>query len=596
MPSECILLIVFVMAISCESDPGVSKGMFTRITTVKQGKNTYQYLRILESYRHEGRCRQRVVANLGRVDLLGDKLDRLVLSLGKHSKNKLIAPDQIECKEALIWGSVLLARYLWVQVDLPGILKKHCQSHRQKFDVAETAFVLIANRLCEPSSEHGLARWLEHTFVCDRHGKRWQPEWLAAERVTKKQRVKVDHRQLNRWYRTLDALLAAKEKIEEALYLHVRNLFNLKVDMVFYDLTSTYFCRKSPKGQLCRHGASKDKKPRQVQVVVGVVMVNGFPIAHHVFPGNTADKSTFQKVVVDLDRRFGLRRVMVVSDRGLVSEQNLDFLSKQQCGYLLGVPGRRCDEAAEVLKALVDSLWQQVDPANRVQEISLAGRKARYFVIDSTQRRCYEESMRQRSMQRAKEQLQKVAAAVQSGRLKDPAKIGARANAALSRHHGYRYYSWEVAGPGQFNFYEDQKKLAAERLHEGKYILKTDDRHVTAIEAVTCYKELNTVEQGFRDLKDVIDMRPIYHKSDRRIEAHILVASLALFLKRTLEYQLSLKLPELSATDALAAVRSIGLAELDVSGETKRLVSGGGRDARRILAALGIKQINPPGQ
>ena len=104
------------------------------------------------------------MANLGRVDLLDNKLDRLVHSLGKYCKNKLVAPDQIECKEALIWGSVLLARHLWEQVNLPGILKKHCQSHRHKFDVAETAFVLIANRLCQPSSEHGLARWLEHTL------------------------------------------------------------------------------------------------------------------------------------------------------------------------------------------------------------------------------------------------------------------------------------------------------------------------------------------------------------------------------------------------------------------------------------------------
>jgi transposase len=568
--------------------------MFARISKIKQGKNTYRYLRIVEAYRHEGRCRQRVVANLGRVDLLGDKVDRLVLSLGKHSKTPLIAPDQIECKEALLWGSVLLAGHLWSQVGLSETLTKYCQSPRQKFDVAETSFVLVANRLCEPSSEHGLARWLEHTFVCDRHGQRWQPQWLAAERITKQQRVKVEHKQLNHWYRTLDALLAAKEKIEESLYLHVRNLFNLKVDMVFYDLTSTYFCRKSPKGQLRRHGVSKDKRPRQVQVVVGVVMANGFPIAHHVFPGNTADKSTLKNVVADLDRRFGLRQVMVVSDRGLVSEQNIDFLSKQKFGYLLGVPGRRCDEASEVLKALVDSQWQPVDPDNRVQEVCLSDLKTRYFVIDSTERRCYEESMRQRSMERTKEQLQKIAAAVKSGRLKDPVKIGARASRTLSRNHGHRYYSWRLTGPGQFHFYEDQEKLAAEMLHEGKYILKSNDNELTAVEAVTCYKELNTVEQGFRDLKDVIDMRPIYHKSDTRIEAHIFVASLALFLKRTLEYQLSSKLPELSATDALAAVQSIGLTELDVAGETRRLVSGGGRDARRVLAALGIKEINPP--
>jgi len=111
---------------------------------------------------------------------------------------------------------------------------------------------------------------------------------------------------------------------------------------------------------------------------------------------------------------------------------------------------------------------------------------------------------------------------------------------------------------------------------------------------VACYKELNTVEQGFRDLKDVIDMRPIHHKTDERVKAHIFVASLALFLKRTLEYQLASKLPELSATDALAAMRSVGITELDLGDQTTRLVSGGGRDARRILRVTGIKQISPP--
>jgi transposase len=569
--------------------------VFPRVTTVKTSKGNYQYLQILESYHHEGHCRHRVVANLGRTDLLGNKLDRLVHSLGKYCKNRLVAPDQIECKQALIWGPVLLARHLWEQLNLSQLVHEHCQRPRQKFDVAETGFVLIANRLCEPSSEHGLARWLEHTFVCDRAGNRWQPDWLAADHISKQQRVKVEHRQLNRWYRTLDALLAAKAKIEQGLYLRVRDLFSVDVDMVFYDLTSTYFCRKSPKGKFRRHGQSKDKKPRQVQVVLGVVMANGFPIAHHVFPGNTAEKTTLQKVLTDLQRRFGLRHVMVVSDRGLVSPENLEFLCREQCSFLLGIPGRRCDEAEQVFKALDDNKWQRVDDSNRVQQTRLAGRSCRYFVIDSQERKAYEESMRQRSMERAKEQLQKVSAAVKSGRLKDPAKIGAHASRALSKNHGYRYYSWRVMGPGQFDFFQDAKKLDAEMLHEGRYILKTDDSRLSAIEAVGCYKQLNTVEQGFRDLKDVIDMRPIHHKTDQRIEAHIFVASLALFLKRTLAYQLCSKLPELSATDALAAVRSVGLAELDVAGQTKRLVSAGGRDARRIFTALGIKQLNPPG-
>ncbi|KPK76339.1 MAG: hypothetical protein AMJ79_06990 [Phycisphaerae bacterium SM23_30] len=197
-------------------------------------------------------------------------------------------------------------------------------------------------------------------------------------------------------------------------------------------------------------------------------------------------------------------------------------------------------------------------------------------------------------MSRAKEELEKVVKAVSAGRLKNPARIGAHAGRALSRPHGYRYYSWEVSGPGKFRFFEDGKKLAAEMLHEGKYILKTDHMEITAVEAVTCYKELNTVEQGCRDLKDVIDMRPIHHQKDDRIEAHIFVATLALFIKCSLEYQLASKLPQLSGTDALVAMKSIGLSELAMDHKVMRLVSGGGRDTKRILSALNIKEINPP--
>ena len=110
---------------------------------------------------------------------------------------------------------------------------------------------------------------------------------------------------------------------------------------------------------------------------------------------------------------------------------------------------------------------------------------------------------------------------------------------------------------------------------------------------MACYKELNTVEQGFRDLKDVIEMRPVYHKTDERIEAHIFVASLALFLKRVLEHQLASELPQISATDAFAAMKSMGI-ELEFNGQSRRLVSAGGRDARRIAAALGIRDVAPP--
>ena len=475
--------------------------MFARTKKVKSGDKEYQYVQIVEAYRDNGRPKQRVVANLGRLDLMDDKLDDLVASLRKYCRKQFTLPDEMACRQALPWGTVLLTRHLWEQVNLREIIGQFCRSPRKRYEVAEMAFVLVANRLCEPRSEHGLARWLEHTFVCDTRGRRWEPDWLPAQLITKKQRVKVRFEQLNRWYRTLDALLAAKEQIEEALYLRVRDLFSLKVDMVFYDLTSLYFCRRSPKGKLRRHGPSKDGKRRQVQIMLGVVMANGFPIAHHVFAGNTAEKKTLIGVLSDLEKRFGLNRVMVVGDRGMVSPANLDFLSGTPFRYLLGIPGRRCEEAAAILDALDDEEWQCVDEGNCVQEVNLSlpgAESPRYFVIESQERKVYEQALRERSMERARQVLEKVAAAVEAGRLKDPAKIGSRAQRALSQHHGHRYYSWEASGRGQFRFFEDPDKLKAEMRHEGKYILKTDDTKLTAVDAVSAYKELSTVEWGFR--------------------------------------------------------------------------------------------------
>lgn len=572
--------------------------MFATITEVKSKRKTYQYLRIVENSRENGRVRQHVLANLGRLDQLEGKLGPLLASLARHTKADVCSVGDLRAELALPWGPVLLARHLYDHVGLGKILRRACHDtrSRRQFDVCETAFVLIANRLCDPRSEHGLARWLENTYVCDAAGKRWEPAWLPESEITKEQRVRVQSQQLNQWYRTLDALLAGQQAIEAALFWQVRTLFEANVDMVLYDVTSTYFERRAPVGTLRRHGHSRDGRPRNVQVVLGVVLANGFPIAHHVFPGNTADRKTLQETVRDLETRFGLQRVLIVGDRGFVSEENLTFLTApgRAMRYLVGIPGRRCEESASVLDRLDEEAWERVDASNRVQEVSGTSPGLRYLVVESQERKAYEEAQRQRSMERATEELAKVQVAVEAGRLKDPAKIGARAQRALSRNHGHRYYSYDVPGPGLFSFQEDPAKMTAEQRREGRYILKTNDDTITPLESVGLYKQLSDVEWAYRDLKDVIRMRPIYHRSEDRIKAHLFVATLALFLKRALEHRLEAAGVSLTPTEAFAAMRSMGVTTLDVAGQTKQLVSSGGRDARRVLKALGIRTLAPP--
>jgi hypothetical protein len=570
--------------------------MFPKVDRVRSGKKVYEYLRILESFRDDGgKNRHRVVANLGRLDLIGDQLEELIKKLRRYCPGTFVTPDEVANDESITWGQILVIRRLWQELELDRILAQLCQG-RQQFDVAEHAFVLVANRLCEPKSEHGLARWLDSTYVCDRHGERFLPDWLPVEEVTKEQRVKVSWAWLETWYHTLDAVYKQKQAIERELFLRLRDLFHLKVDLVFYDLTTLYFERREPKGKLRRHGSiDKDGKPRNVKVLLGLVMVNGFPLASHVFAGNRSEKKTVEEIIQDLRERFGVGNVIFVADRGMSSDENRQLLASiESYSHLFAHRGRRDAKGQEWLHRATGS-WQECGGATRVQEVASGEEGMRVFVVESDDRKEYEQALRLKSMTRAEEHLRKVASAVAKGRVKKAAKIGARAARALQKDKGFRYFSYRIDGDGKFDYWEDEKKLEAETVREGRYILTTDHAELTPEEAVQHYKELGDVEDAFRHLKDVVEGRPIFHKTDPRVCAHLFIAHLALLLICHLRRRLDDAEVILSPTDALAAAKSLGISVLDFNGERKTLAAGAKRDCRRVLSTLGIDNTQPPG-
>src|SRR3954447_5413721 len=277
--------------------------MYPRTVKVRSSSGTViEYVRVVEAYRDGGKVKQRVVADLGRKDLLVEVLPKLKRLLGEDDSPEGAAPADPEVVDASTWGPVLVLRALFDQLGLWGILDQSL-GKAKTVPFADRAFVLVANRLIAPASEHGLAAWLETDFVCDRKGRRFLPHWH------RRRRVRVHPRQLDAWYRTLDQLHAAKDRIELALYHRLRDLFSLKPDLVLYDITSTYFEGTGPVG-FAKHGHSRDGKPHNVQVIVGVVMVAGWPIAHHVWEGNRIDHSTVQEVIGDLRERFAFGRVV----------------------------------------------------------------------------------------------------------------------------------------------------------------------------------------------------------------------------------------------------------------------------------------------
>lgn len=580
--------------------------MFIRSIKVPSSSGVvHEYVRVVESVRDNGRVKQKLILNLGRRDTLETLLPMLQRFLQGDAAPPLEHDGPIQALDASTWGPVRVVRHFFEQLGLWQLLDScrrwpHLQSEEDPDDDwPSRALALIANRLVHPVSEHALAGWLETDYVCDRVGRRYLPHWKQQGRV------QVDQTVLQYWYRTLDHLIHNQAKIELALYGRLRDLFHFQPDLVFYDLTSTYFEGHGPV-TLAKHGYSRDGKSRNVQVVVGVVMVAGWPIAHHVWAGNTRDSKTVAEVVKDLSQRFAFRHAVFVGDRGMVTEKNLDVLQTAEgdWGFLLGMTRRQNPEAEALIDRIVEDRWLDCPSGingqeatekqrTRVQEVSCERQGVRVFVVDSDERRSYEQRQREKAMERVRVGLVKLQTRVSKGQLKDPAKIGAAAQRVLSRNHGHRYYTWQLV-TGQFQFAEHPVNLPREKKYEGKYLIQTDQTDLTPRDAVAHYKELNEVERGFRSLKDPIGLRPIWHHHERRVRAHIFVAALSFLIERMLERALQTAGVPLSAQAALTALQTIRHVRFLVDGQERTGVTPGSPRARQVLRALNITDLRPP--
>ncbi len=591
------------------------------------GGRSYEYLRLCESVWKNGRSTRRIVATLGRTDQIEPHLERL-FELCRGHQPDAAAPTPLR---SFRYGPFLALRCLWQELGLPQLLGP----------LSDRVLVLVANRLTAPGSEHALADWLHSYFACDSHGRRFAPAYRSdAERMASKNpRVRVQAFQLQRWYRTLDALLPLKERLEEHLFERFRHLFAPNCDLVFYDLTSTYFEGLGPAPLGCQ-GYSRDHRPDAPQVLVGVAMVDGLPVSHTVFAGNRQDATTVQEVIADLRQRFGLGRFVFVGDRGMKSEASLAALEGEGLGYLLAVQGRRNPRMEEALGRLQQDRWQACEEADgsakqngsRVQEVTAADETVRRLVVYSPERQQHERKLRETQQEKVRQRLERLAERVAAGefarqaereckaRQEQPAtgqeeprrgertsvqdvaaaRIGDAAGRILARDNGQRYYDWRLGEGGQFEYFENAT-CAAEKRREGHWLLETEEHGLSAVEAVRSYQDLWRVEAAFRSLKDVLELRPVWHRVEERVRAHVLVAALALACDRVLRRKLQQAgLELLSSRAAWTALETVSLVEFELpGGQTKAGVcmngeeGGPGSEAYQVLQALGAKLEAP---
>ena len=521
--------------------------MFFR--TKKSGPRTY--LQLVENRWEDGCSRQHVLATLGRLDQLqaSGQLDALLVSGARFAQSLVLLSAQAEGRVPVLTtrslGPGLLFERLWRQTGCQAVLEQLLAERHFSFPLERAVFLTVVHRLLQAGSDRAAATWrddyvLEGCEPLQLHHLYRAMAWLGEELAQDQQAA-----------RTPFAPRCVKDHIEEGLFHRRQELFT-GLDLVFFDTTSIYFEGEGG-DTLGQRGHSKDHRPDLYQMVVGAVLDGeGRPVCCELWPGNTTDVKTLVPIVERLQARFGIRRICIVADRGMISQETLTELEKPQRGwqYILGARMRAQTEVREEVLARAGRYHvvhppraQSKDPSPlKVKEVWVDER--RYVVCLNEDEARKDAADRQAIVAALREQLR-------------------RGDKSLIGNRGYRRYLGES---GEARFVIDEAKIAAETRYDGKWVLRTNTE-LTSSEVALQYKQLWRVEHWFRSCKSLLETRPIYHKRDATIRGHVFCSFLALVLRQELEARLEARGEKWEWADVVRDVERLRLVEVEHEGK-----------------------------
>lgn len=436
---------------------------------------------------------------------------------------------------------MLVFERLWEELGLKDLLSEAARGRRFEFDFERMVFAQVLQRFLEPGSDLRGSKWVRTV----------QAEGFETLR-------------LPHFYRCLGPLWKSKEAIEEALYRRGLDLFNQELDLVFFDTTSTYFEGMTLRGW-AKLGKSKDHRPDHLQLVIGVVMrKDGFPVCCEIWPGNTSDMKTLVPIIEGLKKRFQIRKVVFVCDRGMVSKENLKAMTKAKYEYIVGVKMRGLVEVRDEVLGRAGR-YQVVGPNLQVEGVFVDHR--RYVV-------CYnpEEAAKDRRDREAI--LEKLEKKLQSGGVK-----------ALMSNRGYKRFLKVQKKSATI----DRKKVDKDARYDGKYVLRTTTR-LPATEVAEAYKQLTWIERLWREMKDTLRMRPNYHWQKREnVKGHIFTVYLALYLSALLRRKLREAGVKAQWDDVIRDLASLRAVTVELGGERYLMRSPLEGSAGKVLTAVGVK-------
>ena len=522
------------------------------------------------------RSQVRIVYNFGRAEdpEAIERLRRLA-----HSIRKRLSPEEIVAEDpswqlinAWPYGDLYVLEALWRRLGFDAVIAEVLDRRKFDFPVERALFAMIANRACAPCSKlYCYEQWLQEDVRLQ-----------GAESL-----------QLHHLYRAMDFLEANKETIEESLYYRLADLLNLDVDLVFYDTTSLHFeIDDEDEGPgfgnmlaghkryeaLRKRGKSKNGRDDAPQLVVGLAVTrDGIPVRHWVFPGNTVDVTTVKRVKADL-KGWRLNRCLFVGDAGMVSAQNLKTLSRGGGRYIVCMPIHRGGEIAnEVLTR--PGRYQAVAENLQVKEVWVGdGERARRYVV------CHNPQEEQRQRQHREQVLRELEIELESLRHSDGDQHSKRACQLRASGRYGPYVRFTKSGKAVI----DRAAVRNRERLDGKFVVHSNDDTLSAEDMALGYKQLQRVEEAWRQLKSGLRLRPVFHWTPHRICAHVSLTVLALILERV---------AEIACGDTWRNIRDdvkqIKLAQLLSPNGTVWQVTEPQQNAAKRLKLLGIDKPRP---
>jgi len=575
------------------------------IKTTRSGK--YEYLQIVSSKRVNGVTRHDVLMNLGRKDEVRNNplLKKLVIKLseitGLSSSNSFS-----DLSSAVIrnWGYVVY-KVLWKSLKLDTCLENiRTTDSKAKFNLSQTTFLMVIQHLLNPMSKL-------KTF---NHQSRY---------------VKLPELKLQHLYRSLDILSKSKDEIEKHIFSQNYDLFNCEIDVVFYDVTTFYF-ESVKQNDLKDFGYSKDNKFKEVQVVMGLLIdQNGFPIGYELFPGNTFDGSTMIKALNNLKKRFGIRRVIIVADRGLNSKINLKMIKDANYGYIVASRIRKMNDKIrkEILspegyfEMQVNSQGKGFNNNNYINNDSKSDNN-NYISNDSNSKN-NNKNGKNKSPEKllckvmdyvntVKDQFgikheldENLIITYSEKRLtKDRAdreRLIEKTNKLLNRpgiinanikRSGLKYLKSDEDELKNIKWLLDEEGIEKDELLDGYYGIQTSEKNIDIADILDSYHTLWKIEESFRIMKNTLEVRPIFHWTENRIKGHFVVCFLSFLLERKLESRLiSEGITEASPDRTREALNSLEFAEVEMNNNRYYIKTKGTDLSNKILKTMHIQTL-----